>query len=71
MVQVKAGFWRLARYNGQEWPYFVFGSLGSGILGAIFPFFALVGTHFHKGMAIVCHTETQDFLCYIHSLEDT
>lgn len=41
-LQVNAGFFRLAKYNASEWPYFVLGSIGSAVLGLVMPFFALV-----------------------------
>ena len=42
LLQVNAGFIRLAHYNAKEWPYFILGSFGSGLLGLVMPFFALV-----------------------------
>ena len=43
-MQVKAGFFRLAKFNAPEWYHFVAGSIGSAILGGIMPGFAFVSS---------------------------
>jgi ATP-binding cassette, subfamily B (MDR/TAP), member 1 len=40
-LQVQAGFWRLLKLNGPEWPFLISGSLASAVLGLQMPAFAL------------------------------
>ncbi len=40
-MQVQAGFWRLLKLNGPEWPALISGSFASAALGMQMPAFAL------------------------------
>lgn len=62
---MKAGFFRLAKYNAPEWPYFILGGLGSAVLGLVMPAFALVGPHAHPPEMLVASEEARDDSCAI------
>ncbi len=40
-LQVQAGFWRLLKLNGPEWPFLLSGLFASAVLGMQMPAFAL------------------------------
>lgn len=40
-LQVQAGYWRLMRLNGPEWPFLISGCFASAVLGMQMPAFAL------------------------------